>query len=174
VSPKSIRVEVPPAVRPARTRTAASSPWQTVGSPFGPSGGDRPQALPDLASSTTTRKARAPERAKPLRTHAVRRRSAAGYTSITGWLPQRRNHRPTVTAREPHSSKGAAWAPSASARSVMRLFDVQATEIHVAYRRLFEFVKDPSNLPKWAHAFKSANASRATLQTRFTRARVPT
>lgn len=47
----------------------------------------------------------------------------------------------------------------------MRHFDVQATEIQIAPERLFEFVKDPGNLPKWAHAFETADHERARLRT---------
>ena len=47
----------------------------------------------------------------------------------------------------------------------MRMFDVQAVEIAVSPREVFEFVKDPTNLPKWAHAFVSATHGRARLET---------
>src|SRR6266849_5741636 len=36
----------------------------------------------------------------------------------------------------------------------MRMFDVQGIEIRAARDRLFKFVSDPRNLPKWARAFK--------------------
>jgi len=47
----------------------------------------------------------------------------------------------------------------------MRLFDVQGIEIQVPRDKLFDFVRDPRNLPKWAHAFKSADHDRARLET---------
>jgi hypothetical protein len=50
-------------------------------------------------------------------------------------------------------------------RKTMRLFDVQAIEIGTSRERLFDFVRDPGNLPRWAHAFQSADHQRARLQT---------
>jgi hypothetical protein len=47
----------------------------------------------------------------------------------------------------------------------MRTFDVQGIEIRASRSKLFEFVRDPGNLPQWAHAFKSADDERARLQT---------
>ncbi len=47
----------------------------------------------------------------------------------------------------------------------MRLFDVQGIEIQAPRDKLFDFVRDPRNLPKWAHAFKSADHDRAHLET---------
>jgi hypothetical protein len=47
----------------------------------------------------------------------------------------------------------------------MRLFDVQGIEIHASRDRLFDFLRDPRNLPRWAHAFSSADHRRARLQT---------
>jgi hypothetical protein len=47
----------------------------------------------------------------------------------------------------------------------MRTFDVQGIEIMAAAHRVFEFVKQPANLPKWAHAFVSAEDHRARLET---------
>ena len=47
----------------------------------------------------------------------------------------------------------------------MRMFDVQAVEIAATPRQVFEFVRDPANLPKWAHAFVSAAHGRARLET---------
>ena len=47
----------------------------------------------------------------------------------------------------------------------MRLFDVQSIEIRAPRDRLFAFVRDPGNLPRWAHAFKSADHERACLET---------
>src|SRR5262245_59414361 len=53
----------------------------------------------------------------------------------------------------------------AAERSHMRSFDVQAIEIRTSREKLFEFLKQPENLPKWAHAFRSADARRARLET---------
>ena len=47
----------------------------------------------------------------------------------------------------------------------MKTFDVQSIGIEASRSRVFEFVADPSNLPKWAHAFKSADARSARLET---------
>ena len=47
----------------------------------------------------------------------------------------------------------------------MRMFDVQAVEIRAPRRTVFEFLKDPANLPKWAHAFASAKNHQAQLRT---------
>lgn len=47
----------------------------------------------------------------------------------------------------------------------MRMFDVQGIEILAPCRTVFDFVKEPANLPRWAHAFVSAEHGRATLQT---------
>src|SRR5260370_25858517 len=50
-------------------------------------------------------------------------------------------------------------------RTTMRLFDVQGVEIGTSRERLFDFIRDPRNLPRWAHAFQSADHQRARLQT---------
>ena len=47
----------------------------------------------------------------------------------------------------------------------MRLFEVQGIEIRALRDGLFDFVRDPRNLPKWAQAFKSADHDRARLET---------
>ena len=47
----------------------------------------------------------------------------------------------------------------------MQMFDVQAIEISAPVRKVFEFVRDPGNLPRWAHAFRSVTAGRARLET---------
>jgi hypothetical protein len=47
----------------------------------------------------------------------------------------------------------------------MRMFDVQGIEINASRGRVFDFLREPSNLPKWAHAFVSAENGRAWLQT---------
>ena len=47
----------------------------------------------------------------------------------------------------------------------MRMFDVQAIEIMATSRKVFEFLREPSNLPRWAHAFVAAGDGRARLET---------
>jgi hypothetical protein len=47
----------------------------------------------------------------------------------------------------------------------MQMFDVQGIEIRASRAKVFEFVRDPHNLPKWAHAFKTADDERARLET---------
>src|SRR5258708_40314213 len=47
----------------------------------------------------------------------------------------------------------------------MRMFDVQGIEIRASRDKLFQYVRDPRNLPRWAHAFKSADETRARLAT---------
>jgi hypothetical protein len=47
----------------------------------------------------------------------------------------------------------------------MRLFDIQGIEIMAARDDVFEFVRDPGNLPQWAQAFVSAGHGRAQLKT---------
>jgi hypothetical protein len=47
----------------------------------------------------------------------------------------------------------------------MRTFDVQGIEIRASRSAVFDFVRDPHNLPKWAHAFQQANDRRASLKT---------
>jgi hypothetical protein len=47
----------------------------------------------------------------------------------------------------------------------MRTFDVQAIEINASAGSVFDFVRDPRNLPQWAHAFQSADDDRARLST---------
>ena len=47
----------------------------------------------------------------------------------------------------------------------MRMFDVQGIEIMALHRKVFEFLKEPANLPQWAHAFVSADDDHARLET---------
>lgn len=47
----------------------------------------------------------------------------------------------------------------------MRMFDVQGVEIVAPRAKVFEFLREPSNLPQWAHAFVSAGGGRARLET---------
>ena len=37
----------------------------------------------------------------------------------------------------------------------MRMFDVQGIEIMAPRHKVFEFLREPGNLPRWAHAFVS-------------------
>ena len=47
----------------------------------------------------------------------------------------------------------------------MQMFDVQAIEITVPPEVVFDFVRRPANLPKWAHAFETADDAQACLKT---------
>jgi hypothetical protein len=47
----------------------------------------------------------------------------------------------------------------------MRMFDVQGIEINASAGRVFEFLRVPENLPRWANAFVSAGNGRARLET---------
>jgi hypothetical protein len=47
----------------------------------------------------------------------------------------------------------------------MRTFDVQGIEIRAPRAKLFDFLKDPGNLPRWAEGFKTADGERARLET---------
>ena len=47
----------------------------------------------------------------------------------------------------------------------MRMFDVQGIEIVATRAKVFEFLKEPGNLPQWAHAFVSAAEGRARIDT---------
>ena len=47
----------------------------------------------------------------------------------------------------------------------MRMFDVQGIEIMAPCQKVFEFIRQPANLPQWAQAFVSAEQGRARLQT---------
>ncbi len=47
----------------------------------------------------------------------------------------------------------------------MRTFEVHAVEIGAPASSVFEFVSDPGNLPRWAHAFRTADGERARLET---------
>jgi hypothetical protein len=47
----------------------------------------------------------------------------------------------------------------------MRQFDVQGIEIAMSPERVFEFVRDPRNLPRWARAFRAADERTARLET---------
>jgi len=45
------------------------------------------------------------------------------------------------------------------------MFDVQGIEIRAPRGKVFEFLRHPGNLPRWAHAFTSADDGRARLET---------
>jgi hypothetical protein len=47
----------------------------------------------------------------------------------------------------------------------MRTFEVQGIEIQASRATVFDFVSDPRNLPKWAHAFQQADDKQASLRT---------
>ena len=47
----------------------------------------------------------------------------------------------------------------------MRMFDLQGIEINAPRGRVFDFLREPANLPEWAHAFVSAGNGRARLET---------
>lgn len=47
----------------------------------------------------------------------------------------------------------------------MRMFDVQAIEILAPGAAVFDFIREPRNLPKWAHAFRRADEAHASLVT---------
>lgn len=47
----------------------------------------------------------------------------------------------------------------------MKMFDVQGIEIMAAPAKVFEFLREPGNLPRWAHAFVSAGDGKARLET---------
>jgi hypothetical protein len=47
----------------------------------------------------------------------------------------------------------------------MRLFDVQGIEILAPPSRVYQFVRDPANLPLWAHAFRAVRDGHVVLQT---------
>jgi hypothetical protein len=45
------------------------------------------------------------------------------------------------------------------------MFDVQGIEINAPRGKVFEFLREPGNLPRWAHAFTSIENGRARLET---------
>jgi uncharacterized protein YndB with AHSA1/START domain len=47
----------------------------------------------------------------------------------------------------------------------MRMFDVQGIEIMAPRQKVFEFLREPRNLPRWAHAFVTAGERHARLET---------
>ena len=46
----------------------------------------------------------------------------------------------------------------------MRMFDGQGMEIDAPRHKVFEFLRSPENLPRWAHAFVSAGNGRVRLE----------
>jgi hypothetical protein len=48
---------------------------------------------------------------------------------------------------------------------MMRTFDIQAVEILAPCEKVFDFVSDPGNLPKWTRAFHAADGTSARLET---------
>jgi hypothetical protein len=50
-------------------------------------------------------------------------------------------------------------------RLIMQMFDVQSVEILTPRGKVFDFLRQPENLPHWAHAFVSAGDGRARLET---------
>jgi polyketide cyclase/dehydrase/lipid transport protein len=47
----------------------------------------------------------------------------------------------------------------------MRMFDVQGIEVAAPRRKVFDFLREPGNLPRWAHAFVSVGNGHARLET---------
>jgi hypothetical protein len=47
----------------------------------------------------------------------------------------------------------------------MRMFDVQGIEIRAPLAKVFDFVREPRNLPRWTQAFETADDQRGRLQT---------
>src|SRR5262245_59834596 len=47
----------------------------------------------------------------------------------------------------------------------MRMFDVQGIEINAASAKVFDFVSNPANLPRWTQAFTHVDNGRARLST---------
>jgi hypothetical protein len=47
----------------------------------------------------------------------------------------------------------------------MQLFDVQGIEIAATAEKVFQFVRHPANLPRWAHGFETADEQRARMKT---------
>ena len=47
----------------------------------------------------------------------------------------------------------------------MRNFDVQSTLISADFEKVFNYIAEPTNLPKWTSAFSSADSKKAVLAT---------
>jgi hypothetical protein len=63
------------------------------------------------------------------------------------------------------SSKGEDEQHTHHEETLMRMFDIQGIEIRAPRARVFDFLRDPGNLPQWAHAFVTAQEGRARLET---------
>src|SRR5229473_2478598 len=59
----------------------------------------------------------------------------------------------------------AAQSSKEQEETIMRMFDVQGIEIMAPRGTVFDFLRHPNNLPRWAHAFSSAGDGRARLET---------
>src|SRR5712692_5993406 len=70
-----------------------------------------------------------------------------------------------VTIGSAASSKGERKPLWLQKEATVNTFDIQGIEIRASRDRVFEFVRDPRNLPRWTHAFKSADDECARLQT---------
>jgi len=47
----------------------------------------------------------------------------------------------------------------------MRVHEVRSIEMDAPYEKAFEFIADPRNLPRWAHAFERVEGTTAQLRT---------
>lgn len=47
----------------------------------------------------------------------------------------------------------------------MKNFDVQSALINASFEKVFNYVADPANLPKWTKAFSSADSKKAVIST---------
>lgn len=47
----------------------------------------------------------------------------------------------------------------------MKTFDVQTVEIAAPFSKVFRYIANPANLPRWTHAFKSAADGQAIMET---------
>ncbi len=47
----------------------------------------------------------------------------------------------------------------------MKNFDVQNTIINASFEKVFDYIANPENLPKWTKAFASADSKKAVLST---------
>src|SRR4029079_14458055 len=71
-----------------------------------------------------------------------------------------RNSQSSSCARQMDLNRG--WTER---RTRPRMFDVQGIEIVAPRAKVFEFLREPGNLPRWAHAFVSADEGHARLET---------
>lgn len=47
----------------------------------------------------------------------------------------------------------------------MRAHEVRSIEVIAPYERVFAFIADPQNLPRWAHAFEKVDGASASMRT---------